>query len=118
MGHKFDAVMLAGLIGTQATSSGAMLDGSGAYSYERRLTYFVDDYYQMMPCNPVIPTGETGLDSIQPVSGWLMYEKEKPKCAKKHKAQKGSQTTSGTRLVVGQTRKVNWLPTFSGILKR
>ena len=88
MGHKFDAVMLAGLIGTQATSSGAMLDGSGAYSYERRLTYFVDDYYQMMPCNPVIPTGETGLDSIQPVSGWLMYEKEKPKCAKKHKKHK------------------------------
>lgn len=88
MGHKFDAVMLAGLIGIQATSSGAMLDGSGGHSYERRLTYFVDDYYQMTPCNPVIPTGETGLDSIQPVSGWLMYEKEKPKCAEKHKKHK------------------------------
>ena len=85
LGHKFDAVMLAGLIGIQATSSGVMLDGSGGHSYERNLSYFVDDYYQMMPCNPVIPTGETGLDSIQPVSGWLFYEKEKPKCAKKHK---------------------------------
>ncbi|CAI7616795.1 unnamed protein product [Penicillium viridicatum] len=83
LGHKFDAVMLAGLIGIQATSSGVMLDGSGGHSYERNLSYFVDDYYQMMPCNPVIPTGETGLDSIQPVSGWLFYEKEKPKCAKK-----------------------------------
>ncbi|KUM58095.1 hypothetical protein ACN42_g9070 [Penicillium freii] len=79
LGHKFDAVMLAGLIGIQATSSGVMLDGSGGHSYERNLSYFVDDYYQMMPCNPVIPTGETGLDSIQPVSGWLFYEKEKSK---------------------------------------
>lgn len=88
MGHTFNAMMLAGLIGIQATSSGAMLDGSGDHSYERRLAYFVDDYYQMMPCNPVIPTGETRLDSIQPVSGWLRYEKEKPKCAKKHKKHK------------------------------
>ncbi|KAJ5214312.1 hypothetical protein N7449_001481 [Penicillium cf. viridicatum] len=87
-GKKFDAVMLAGLIGIQATSSGAMLDGSRGHSYERELPYFVDDYYQMRPCNPVILTGETGLDSIQPVSGWLMYEKEMLKCAKKHKKHK------------------------------
>ncbi|CAI7565324.1 unnamed protein product [Penicillium glandicola] len=31
-GNKFDAAMLAGLIGTQATSSGALLDGSGGHS--------------------------------------------------------------------------------------
>ncbi|CAG8026912.1 unnamed protein product [Penicillium nalgiovense] len=43
LGHEFDAVMVAGMIGIQATS---------------------------------IPTGEAGLDSIQPVSGWFMYEKK------------------------------------------
>ncbi|KAK4867552.1 hypothetical protein LT330_001062 [Penicillium expansum] len=85
VGHKFDTVMVAGLIGIQATSSGAMLDGSKGHSYARNLPYFVDDYYQMQPCDPVISTRDTGLDSIQPGSGWLMYEKEKPKCAKKHK---------------------------------
>jgi hypothetical protein len=51
-GHKFDSVMVGGMIGIQATS---------------------------------IPTGEAGLDSIQPVSGWFMYEKKTRECAKTHK---------------------------------
>lgn len=37
----------------------------------------------MKRCNAAIPTRQPGLDSIQPVSGWLMYEKKKPKRAKK-----------------------------------
>ena len=43
LGHEFDAVMLAGLIGIQATSSGAMLDGSGGHDYRRTLPYFVEN---------------------------------------------------------------------------
>ncbi|KAJ5373302.1 hypothetical protein N7517_005308 [Penicillium concentricum] len=84
LGREFEAVMLAGLIGIQATSSGAMLDGSGGHSYERSLPYFVDDHRQMKRCKPAILTGQTGFDSIQPVSGWLVYEK-KPRYAPKDK---------------------------------
>jgi hypothetical protein len=49
LGHVFDTVMVAGMIGIQA-----------------------------------IPTREAGLGSIQPVSGWFMYEKKKRACAKTH----------------------------------
>jgi len=50
-GKKINAVMVAGLVGIQARSSGAILD----------------------------ETEETGLDSIQPLSGWWMYEKKREK---------------------------------------
>lgn len=46
-GNIIDAVMVAGLVGIQARSSGAILE-----------------------------TEETGLDNIQPVSGWWIYEKK------------------------------------------
>ncbi|ODM14865.1 hypothetical protein SI65_09617 [Aspergillus cristatus] len=48
-GMEYDTMMLAGMIGIQASSSGQLLEGAS----------------------------ETGLDSIQPVSGWWMYEKTK-----------------------------------------
>ncbi|OJJ60227.1 hypothetical protein ASPSYDRAFT_78443 [Aspergillus sydowii CBS 593.65] len=47
-GKRIDAAMVAGLAGIQARSSGAILD----------------------------KTEETGLDAIQPLSGWWMYEKK------------------------------------------
>lgn len=46
-GKEYDTMMLAGMVGIQASSSGHLLGGAS----------------------------ETGLDSIQPVSGWWMYEK-------------------------------------------
>lgn len=46
-GKEYDTMMLAGMVGIQASSSGQLLEGAS----------------------------ETGLDSIQPVSGWWMYEK-------------------------------------------
>ena len=76
-GKTYDTVMLAGLIGIQATSSGAMLDGtrdhanSGAYRVTAR------GNHEMVSYSPSAPTEEAGLDSIQPLSGWWMYEKER-----------------------------------------
>ncbi|PLN82437.1 hypothetical protein BDW42DRAFT_166821 [Aspergillus taichungensis] len=59
-GKIYDAMMLAGLVGIQATSSRTMLDGTSDRGNSR---------------SP--PTEEAGLDSIQPLSGWWMYEKER-----------------------------------------
>jgi len=53
-GKMYDTVKLAGLVGIQAQSSGVMLDSPE----------------------------ETGLDSIQPVLGWWMYEKRKDSAGK------------------------------------
>ena len=57
----YNTVMLAGLIGIQATSSGASL-AHGRNSHPSR--------------GLSASMGNTRLDSIQPVSAWLMYEKK------------------------------------------
>ncbi|QKX60434.1 uncharacterized protein TRUGW13939_07579 [Talaromyces rugulosus] len=67
-------VMLAGLVGIQAKSSGAMLDGANV-PYGRGTLPLGPDY------NPPPATEEPGLDSIQPLSGWWMYEQKGSKNA-------------------------------------
>jgi hypothetical protein len=62
-GHEYDAVMCAGSVGVQATSSGDALDDDCNRSGRGQAL------------DP--PTGEPGPDTLQPVSGWWMYEKMK-----------------------------------------
>jgi hypothetical protein len=57
-GVLYDTKMVAGSFGMQVTSSGNMLDDGYGYA---------DD-------NSKKPTKQPGLDSLQPLSGWLMYE--------------------------------------------
>ena len=44
-GHEFDTIMIAGSLGITGSSSGSLLEN-----------------------------GETGLDILQPVAGWLIFE--------------------------------------------
>ncbi|KAJ5716616.1 hypothetical protein N7493_008527 [Penicillium malachiteum] len=70
-------IMLAGLLGIQATSSGVMLDGKSGH--EGDISYqMISEYpfeFEEIPYTISPATEEAGLDSIQPVSGWMMYEK-------------------------------------------
>ncbi|OKL56803.1 hypothetical protein UA08_07778 [Talaromyces atroroseus] len=70
-GEVYDTMMLAGLVGIQASSSGAVLD-------QGRDHLDSDNYgHQHLDSQPESgPDEETGLDSIQPLSGWWMYEKQ------------------------------------------
>ena len=45
-GHEFDTIMITGSLGITGSSSGRLLEN-----------------------------GETGLDTLQPVAGWLIFEK-------------------------------------------
>lgn len=73
-GTIYETMMLAGIVGIQATSSGAMLDGT---QYHDDPPLFPDG-----PGGPLEPavysvppaTEQAGLDTIQPLSGWWMYE--------------------------------------------
>jgi Domain of unknown function (DUF4419) len=59
--HVHDTIMVAGSVGIQVTSSGKLLDEQ--------------PYYSTRSNAPAPPSGEPGPDSLQPVSGWWMYEK-------------------------------------------
>ncbi|ODM22294.1 hypothetical protein SI65_03140 [Aspergillus cristatus] len=63
-GTIYKTQMIAGLIGIQATSSGRLLDQT-KLSYDRNGRRV-----------SVATIQEPGLDSIQPVSGWWMFEKD------------------------------------------
>jgi hypothetical protein len=65
-GTKYDTKMVAGSFGIQATSSGQKTD-----SGQDHASPWNKDY------TPAKGTGEPGLDSLQPATGWLMYEVEK-----------------------------------------
>lgn len=66
-GTEYDTTMLAGSFGFQATSSGQKID-----SGRDHVRSWSNDY------KPAQGTGEPALDSLQPTSGWIMYEvKEK-----------------------------------------
>ncbi|PLB36002.1 DUF4419 domain-containing protein [Aspergillus candidus] len=69
-GTVYDTVMLAGLVGIEATSSGAMLDGTNNHAHS-------GVYLETRPYHPSAPTERADLNSIQPLSGWWMYEKER-----------------------------------------
>lgn len=65
-GNIYETMMLAGLVGIQATSSGVILDqGMGHYGNKHESSRSEEGSGE-----------ETGLDSIQPLSGWWMYEKQ------------------------------------------
>lgn len=76
-GDIFDAMMLAGSVGIQATSSGAMLDGTSGHANSEVYRRTSRGGYEVIPYSDSAPTEEAGLDSIQPLSGWWMYEKER-----------------------------------------
>ncbi|OJI97963.1 hypothetical protein ASPVEDRAFT_79635 [Aspergillus versicolor CBS 583.65] len=76
-GREYEAMMVAGLIGIQATSSGAMLDGTRDHKDSNAYRYDEDEDSKPIAYSISPPTEEPGLDSIQPLSGWLMYEKSR-----------------------------------------
>ncbi|KAJ0424972.1 hypothetical protein BJY00DRAFT_308859 [Aspergillus carlsbadensis] len=69
-GTVYKTTMLAGLVGIQATSTGVTLAPNPAAMH--RTAGAAGD---SVPS----PTAETGLDSVQPVAGWWMYEKSNGK---------------------------------------
>lgn len=77
-GRIYHTELTAGSVGMQATSSGGMLDGD--CSHDDPNSYTMGEEGEMVPYVyvPAEPTEEPGLDTIQPVSGWWMYEVEKP----------------------------------------
>lgn len=76
-GKIYDAVMLAGLVGIQATSSGEMLDDTTHHQESHRFRRGPNGEWEPIIYTPSPATEEAGLDSIQPLSGWWMYEKER-----------------------------------------
>lgn len=74
-GTPYYTKMVAGSLGIQVTSSGNMMEdgyGHGGGEIYRYGEYVPVEYV------PPEPTKPPGLDSVQPLSGWLMYEvKEK-----------------------------------------
>ena len=75
-GILHDTIMVAGSVGIQVTSSGQLLD-EDMYGHVSSNT-FARDRNEVpgaaLPA-PRTPAREPGLDSLQPVSGWWMYEK-------------------------------------------
>jgi hypothetical protein len=64
-GLVYETMMLAGLVGIQATSTGVTLERNDAMNASA----------EVVGNSVANSTAETGLDSIQPVAGWWMYEK-------------------------------------------
>ncbi|KAJ4994164.1 hypothetical protein SVAN01_00641 [Stagonosporopsis vannaccii] len=62
-GTIYKTKMIAGSFGIQVTSSGQKVDPGRAHA-----AYWNPNY------EPAQGTGEPGLDSLQPASGWIMYE--------------------------------------------
>lgn len=80
--------MVAGMVGIQATSSGQMLDGTTEHDNPHQISSHSN--FELFTHNrvPAMPSEEAGLDSIQPVSGWWMYETESPEVAEAREAEK------------------------------
>lgn len=75
-GRLYDTIMVAGSVGFHVTSSGQLLDEENVYGRARSQRRTKGPTGQMIPQIdvPATPTGAPGLDSVQPVSGWWMYE--------------------------------------------
>lgn len=71
-GERYDTKMVAGSFGIQVTSSGDMLDDGYDHADDGSYVREVPREYV-----PKKPTKQPGLDSLQPLSGWLMYEVKK-----------------------------------------
>ena len=71
-GVEYDTIMVAGSVGIQVTSSGQIVDVYvRPHHWARGSNGKMEPQYSV----PVPQTGPPGLDSLQPVSGWWMYEK-------------------------------------------
>ncbi|OAL53061.1 hypothetical protein IQ07DRAFT_350920 [Pyrenochaeta sp. DS3sAY3a] len=77
-GEIYHTKMLAGSFGISATSSGALTDASSDHANSRSYRY--DDTGRLVPVVfiPQDPTEPAALDTVQPMSGWLMYELNAP----------------------------------------
>jgi hypothetical protein len=69
-GHKTKTRMVAGLVGIAASSSGEKLDTTNNHKYWFRAPFAEPRFKDITP----VVGDVTGLDSLQPVSGWWMYE--------------------------------------------
>ncbi|KAI6082293.1 hypothetical protein F4821DRAFT_247536 [Hypoxylon rubiginosum] len=70
-GDIYKTRMVAGSVGIKATSSGDILDDS--HTHNRSRTPWRNNEQMSSTVTPQT-SGTTGLDSIQPLSGWWMYE--------------------------------------------
>ncbi|KAJ4412291.1 hypothetical protein N0V91_000762 [Didymella pomorum] len=66
-GIKYNTKMIAGSLGIQAASSGQQTDPDDDHAYNRKGR-------EVTGYTPASGTGEPGLDSLQPATGWIMYE--------------------------------------------
>ncbi|KAF3036067.1 hypothetical protein E8E12_005987 [Didymella heteroderae] len=66
-GKLYSTKMIAGLFGIQATSSGQLTDSGKLHAY-------VDGFGRDPRYKSASGSEEPGLDSLQPATGWIMYE--------------------------------------------
>ena len=71
-GRIYKTVMVAGSVGVRVTSSGEMLDESNPPHKGRSGRYEAGGWVPV-DHEPPPPTGEPGLDSLQPESGWYVF---------------------------------------------
>ena len=69
-GKLYKTVMVAGSVGVRVTSSGEMLDESNV---PHRGVRYEAGKWVPVDHKPPPPTGEPGLDSLQPESGWYVF---------------------------------------------
>ena len=74
-GVLYETIMVAGSMGIRARSTGVALDENDTRANSRRS--HLDSSGNMIPGehHPGAPQAEPGLDSLQPESGWFMFEK-------------------------------------------
>jgi hypothetical protein len=73
--REYKTRMVAGLVGMAASSSGEKLDTSqGHKAWVTRGMLGPSEFVDVAP----VVGEDTGLDSLQPVAGWFMYELKDP----------------------------------------
>jgi len=90
-GTIYETMMSAGLVGIQATSSGAMLDGTRYHNSPPLCEDGPDDSLEPAVYSVPPATEQAGLDTIQPLSGWWMYE-QRPVGQAEEEQERGSAT--------------------------
>lgn len=92
-GELYDTMMLAGLVGIQATSSGAVVDRDRGHHGGQHHDY---QYSSVATSQSELDSAEeTGLDSIQPLSGWWMYEKQRTEDTEEDSGEASVEATYG-----------------------